>query len=252
MGYKGLISDISCNAHPFLIAGPCSVESYSMMEIIIRQLQRKGITVFRAGTFKPRTSPYDFQGLGMEGLFILNSLREKYKVKIVTEVIDVRHIELMSNMVDILQVGTRNMFNYELLKELGNVNIPILLKRGMCATINEYINAAQYILQSGNDKIILCERGIRSFDSSTRNLLDLSSVAIIKEETNFPIIVDLSHSLGRKDIILPMARASFAAGADGLMLEVHNNPNNALSDASQQLNLEEFELFIEKLKRSID
>ena len=158
----------------------------------------------------------------------------------------------MSNMVDILQVGTRNMFNYELLKELGNVNIPILLKRGMCATINEYINAAQYILQSGNDKIILCERGIRSFDTSTRNLLDLSSVAIIKEETNFPIIVDISHSLGRKDIILPMARASFAAGADGLMIEVHNNPNNALSDASQQLNLEEFELFIEKLNRSID
>lgn len=218
-----------------------------MMEKIIKSLIAKNIKYIRAGAFKPRTSPDNFQGLGIEGLKILDSLRKKYNVKIVSEIIDKEHIGIMSKTVDILQVGTRNMQNYSLLKALGKVDIPVILKRGMSATIDEFKYAAQYISNGGNKKIILCERGIRSFDNSTRNLLDLSCVAIIKKETNYPIIVDISHSLGRKDIALELTKASLAVGADGIMVEVHNNPEKALSDSGQQMSLSEFDIYYNQI-----
>lgn len=232
---------------PYFIAGPCSVENYDMMDKIIRYLVSNGINTIRAGAFKPRTSPGDFQGLGIDGLRILDVLRKKYKVKIVSEIVDIKYIDMMLETVDVLQVGARNMYNYELLKELGKIQIPIILKRGISATINEFTSAVRYILQGGNNKIILCERGIRSYDTKTRNLLDLSCVAIIKKEYNYPVIVDISHSLGRKDIALPMAKAALAAGADGIMVEVHNNPEIALSDAKQQMNILEFNNFYNEL-----
>lgn len=227
-------------SYPYIIAGPCAVENYEMMDKIIGYLKTNNICTIRAGAFKPRTNPKDFQGLGKEGLNILDKLRKKYKVKIVSEIVDTKHLDLMLKSCDILQVGSRNMHNYELLKVLGYTDVPIILKRGYGATIEEFINASQYISQGGNNKIILCERGIRSFDKITRNLLDLSCVAILKKILDYPIIVDLSHSLGRKDIIVSMAKASLAAGADGLMIEVHNNPEEALSDANQQMSFLEF------------
>lgn len=247
MNNKQMIREILGINSPIMIAGPCAVENFDMMEKITDTLVRKGIRAIRAGAFKPRTSPEDFQGLGIEGLKILNQIRKKYNVKIVSEIVDAKYIDIMYENIDVFQVGTRNMYNYELLKELGKTNIPVILKRGMCAKIDEFISAANYILQGGNKNIILCERGIRSFDQSTRNVLDLSCIAIIKSETKFPIIADISHSLGRKDIYLPVAKAVLAAGADGIMVEVHNNPEKALSDSKQQLSLKEFEKFYNEL-----
>ncbi|MDF2841868.1 MAG: chorismate mutase [Herbinix sp.] len=232
---------------PYIIAGPCAVENYEMMDKIVKYLVSKGIYVIRAGAFKPRTNPSDFQGLGLEGLHVIGEIKKKYKVKIVSEIVDVRYMQRMLEVVDILQVGARNMYNFELLKVLGRVKHPVLLKRGISATINEFISAAQYILQGGNQKLILCERGIRSFDSSTRNLLDLSSIAIIKKEYDIPVIVDISHSLGRKDIAIPVAKAALAVGADGIMVEVHNNPASALSDANQQMSILEFDHFYNEI-----
>ena len=236
---------------PIIIAGPCALEKYAMMNVIAKHLTSKGIKILRAGVFKPRTSPHDFQGLGLDGLSILNQIKKRYNVQIVSEIVDIRHIDDMCGVVDILQVGSRNMYNYELLKELGKIKFPILLKRGISATINEFINAAQYIIKNGNTEIILCERGVRSFDNATRNTLDLSCVPIIKKELNLPIITDISHSLGRKDIAIPMAKAALAAGADGIMVEVHNNPTQALSDNEQQMSLQEFDTFYREIKHFI-
>lgn len=249
---KQILKEISGFQYPFFIAGPCAVEDYDMMEKIVKFLIVKGIKVVRAGAFKPRTSPNDFQGLGIEGLRILNDIRKKYKIKIVSEIVDIKYIDIMGETVDILQVGARSMYNYELLKALGETNIPVILKRGMSATINEFKCAVEYISKGGNKKIILCERGIRSFDKSTRNVLDLSCVAIIKKETKYPIFVDISHSLGRKDIALEMTKAALAVGADGIMVEVHNNPETALSDSKQQMSFLEFDRYYNKLVHSND
>lgn len=242
-----IINDIIGFHNPFIIAGPCAVEDYDMMDKIVKYLVEKHITVIRAGAFKPRTSPNDFQGLGTKGLKILNEIRSKFNVKVVSEIVDTKFIDIMCENVDILQVGARNMHNFELLKEIGKIKTPVILKRGMSATIEEFKCAAEYIMVGGNQNIILCERGVRSFDKSTRNLLDLSCVAIIKKETNLPILVDISHSLGRKDIAVEITKAALAVGADGIMVEVHNNPDMALSDPIQQMSIMEFDSYYNEL-----
>lgn len=235
------------NENSICIAGPCAVEGYSMMEKITSFLLSRGVNLIRAGAFKPRTSHESFQGLGFEGLRILKQIKKEYKVKIVSEIVDTKYLDEMLQCVDILQVGARNMYNYELLKELGKVRVPVILKRGISATINEYLAATEYIFMGGNKNILLCERGIRSFDNSTRNLLDLACVAIVKKETDFPILVDISHSLGRKDIASQVAKAALAVGADGIMVEVHNKPEQALSDSVQQMNFEEYDIFLKQV-----
>ena len=226
---------------PMLIAGPCAVEKVEYLEQIAALLKKLGIKFLRGGAFKPRTSPYDFQGLREEGLRILQQIGKEYGLLTVTEVVATRDVEKVAEYADILQIGARNMQNFELLKEVGETQCPVLLKRGLSATIQEFMFAAEYIGLRGNRRIILCERGIRTFERKTRNTLDLSCVPLIKKETSLPVLVDLSHSLGRKDIIIPMAKAALAAGADGLMVEVHPLPELALSDAKQQLNPEEIQ-----------
>lgn len=232
------------SSKPVIIAGPCSVEDENMLETIAKKLSGFGVRFLRGGVFKPRTSPYDFQGIGIDGLKILKRVSNKYNMRIVSEVTDTRYVEKMINYVDVLQIGSRNMQNFELLKEVGRTNHPILLKRGMSATINEFKMAAEYIALGGNKNIILCERGIRTFETETRNTLDISCIAVLQKETQLPIIVDISHSLGRKDIIENITKAVLAMGVDGIMVEVHNSPKNALSDSKQQLNFSEFERFM--------
>lgn len=231
-----------------IIAGPCSVESVEQMEKIGKFLHKQGIKILRGGAYKPRTSPHSFQGLGFEGIKILNNIKEKYNFKIVTEVMDPRDIEKLYDYVDIFQIGSRNMYNYSLLKEIGKIDKPVLLKRGMSATIEEWIQGAQYIELGGNTNIILCERGIRGFDSYTRNTLDLMAVPIIKELTKYPIIVDPSHGTGRQELILPASLAAKALKAHGVMVEVHPNPEEALSDGAQSLNFPQFTSFMENIK----
>lgn len=232
---------------PVIIAGPCAIENEAYLDEVARFLKCKGIKLLRGGAFKPRTSPYSFQGLGEQGLEIINRIGKRYDLITISEVLDTRHVEMMTKYVDILQIGSRNMHNIELLKEVGRTNHPILLKRGFGATVEEFTLAAEYIAAQGNQKIILCERGIRTFETSTRNTLDIGSIAIIKKETSLPIIVDLSHSLGRRDIVNPIAGAVIAAGADGIMVEVHPKPELALSDSRQQLNLKEFYTLLKSL-----
>ena len=234
---------------PIIIAGPCSVENYELMDKTTEFLKKLGVDYIRGGAFKPRTSPYSFQGLGDEGLKILDEMKQKYAIKIVTEVMDARDIEAVSDIADILQIGSRNMYNYTLLKEIGKTNKKVILKRGMSATIEEWLSAAEYIAIEGNCEIILCERGIRTFETYTRNTLDLSCVPIIKKKTGLKIIVDPSHGTGLKELVHPMSLASIAAGADGLMIEVHPNPEAALSDGSQSIEFNEFtELYNEANK----
>lgn len=228
------------DSQPVIIAGPCAVEKIEYLEAIALLLQKSGIKFLRAGAFKPRTSPYEFQGLKREGLKMLSEVGKKHNLLTVTEVVDTRDVSLVADYIDILQIGARNMHNFELLKEAGQSGKPILLKRGIAATIKEFMFAAEYIGLQGNRKIILCERGIRSYETKTRNTLDISAIPIIKKETSLPIIVDLSHSLGRKDIVNPIAKAALAAGADGIMVEAHPYPEVALSDSKQQLNPQEF------------
>ncbi len=234
--------------NPIIIAGPCAIENKESLRSVAAILCERNVKFLRGGAFKPRTSPYDFQGLKVNGLKILNEIGKEYGLITITEVIDCRDVEVVSKYVDILQIGARNMQNFELLKEVGHTQKPILLKRGMSAKIQELIFAAEYIALKGNRKIILCERGIRTFESKTRNTLDISSIPIIKKETNLPIIVDVSHSLGRKDIVNPIAKAAMAVGADGIMVEVHPYPELALSDSKQQLNLIEFNKLIDYLE----
>jgi 3-deoxy-7-phosphoheptulonate synthase / chorismate mutase len=230
---------------PIIIAGPCAIENIEYLESVAILLKEKGIKFLRGGAFKPRTSPYEFQGLKEEGLKILHQIGKKYDLITVTEIVDTRDVEMVSHYIDVLQIGARNMQNFELLKEVGQSEHPVLLKRGPSATIQELMLSAEYIGLQGNRRIILCERGIRTYETKTRNTIDISSIPIIKKETSLPILVDLSHSLGRKDIINPIAKAALAVGADGIMVEVHPYPELALSDSKQQLNLEEF---IELLK----
>lgn len=231
-----------------LIIGPCAVESYEQMEKIGKILSFYQIRYLRAGAYKPRTSPKSFQGMGKEGIEIIHEVAQKYNLLSVSEIMDVRDIDFMKDKIDILQVGSRNMYNYTLLKELGKVDNTILLKRGLSATFEEFIEASEYISVNGNNNIWLCERGIRTMEGATRNTLDLSCVALLKQVISYSVVVDLSHSLGRKDIILPMACAAIAAGADELMVEVHPTPEKALSDSQQQLSITEFCQLYEKLE----
>jgi 3-deoxy-7-phosphoheptulonate synthase / chorismate mutase len=235
--------------HDTLIFGPCSIESHEQLETVAKDLKSKGLRYLRGGAFKPRTSPYDFQGLGMEGLKIMKEVADKYDLISVVEIMDEKNLIEALDYIDIIQVGARNMQNYSLLKELGKVNKPVLLKRGFSATLEEFKLSAEYIMTSGNPNIILCERGIRTYEKATRNTLDISSVPILRQETHLPIIVDVSHAAGRKDILAPLAKAALAAGAHGIMTEIHPNPRLALSDAQQQLNLEEFDLFYLEIKK---
>ncbi len=225
---------------PIIIAGPCAVEKLDYLETIASFLKERNVKFIRAGAFKPRSSPYDFQGLKEEGLKILHDVSKKYGLISITEVVDTRDVELVSQYVDVLQIGARNMHNFELLKEVGQSRHPILLKRGISATIQELMLAAEYVVLEGNRKIILCERGIRTYETKTRNTLDISAIPILKNETHLPVIADLSHSLGRKDIVNSIAKAAISAGADGIMVEVHPIPELALCDSKQQLNLNEF------------
>lgn len=234
---------------PIILAGPCAVEDAAMFEETVQFLVSKHIYLIRAGIFKPRTNKHSFQGLGTEGLRILSNLKRKFPVSFISEILDIKDFENMAEVVDIFQIGSRNMSNYALLKELGKSKIPVLLKRGMCATIYEFACAAGYLTEYGNKNIILCERGIRSFDTATRNILDLSCVPLIKKMTELPVIVDLSHSLGRKDIAPAMGKAALACGADGIMIEVHPTPATALCDAKQQMNFSEFDQFLNILTR---
>ena len=232
-----------------LIAGPCSVESYEQVEKTAQQLADKNIKILRGGAFKPRTSPYAFQGLGEEGLKILRSVADNFGMAITSEIIDLSQIDLFKKYVDIFQVGARNMYNYNLLKELGKIDKPILLKRGMSARIIELLLSAEYILSGGNRQVILCERGIRTFEKITRNTLDLSAIPVIKKLSHLPIIVDPSHGTGLRDKVAPMAKASVAAGCDGLIIEVHYSPETALCDGAQSLTPNEFGLLYDDLKK---
>lgn len=231
-----------------VIAGPCSVENEKLLDITAKELSKLGVKFLRGGLYKPRTSPYEFQGLKENGLKLLKNTAQKYGMLSVSEVTDTRLVESMSEYVDILQIGSRNMQNFELLKEVGRSKKSVLLKRGMSSTIEEFKYAAEYIACEGNNNIIMCERGIRTFETATRNTLDISCAAILKNDTKIPVIIDVSHSLGRKDILKNISRAAVAVGADGIMIEVHCNPSKALSDSFQQLNLNEFEHIFKDIK----
>ena len=239
LGGKGIV----------IIAGPCAVESSEQLFETARSVKANGAKILRGGAFKPRSSPYNFQGLGEEGLKLLREISMETGQSIVTEVMDTRQFELVSEYTDILQIGSRNMQNYPLLKEAGMSRKPVLLKRGMMATIEEFLLAAEYILNQGNDQIILCERGIRTFETSTRNTLDLSAVPMLKQLTHLPVIVDPSHGCGLRWMVPSMAKAAIAAGADGLIMEVHYKPETALCDGQQSLSLDEFSLLMTELKR---
>ncbi len=222
------------------IAGPCSVESEDQVETIARAVQKSGAGVLRGGAFKPRTSPYDFQGLHEEGIRILLEVKKRTGLPIVTEIMDIAHLPLFEE-VDVIQVGARNMQNFELLKELGKIDKPILLKRGLANTIKEFLMSAEYIMSGGNERVILCERGVRTFETYTRNTLDLSAVAVLHELSHLPVVVDPSHATGAARYVRPMALAAAACGADGLMIEVHNDPPHALCDGPQSLTPEQFD-----------
>lgn len=234
------IADVSIGRDFVVIAGPCAVEYEEQLMTTAAAVKAAGAKLLRGGAFKPRTSPYDFQGLGLKALKMLAKARQTFDLPVVSEVLDSRDVPWVSEYVDVIQIGARNMQNFALLKEVGKTNKPVLLKRGMNSTLKEWLNSAEYILAEGNNQVILCERGIRTFETYTRNTLDLSSVPAVRELSPLPIIVDPSHGTGRKSLIKPMCLAAMAAGADGLIIEVHNQPQNALSDKEQQLNPEEF------------
>lgn len=223
-----------------IIAGPCSVESEEQIVNIAESVKASGATFLRGGAFKPRTSPYSFQGMGEEGLKLLRIAGEKTGLPIVTELMSLKYLDIFIDEVDVIQIGARSMQNYPLLKEVGRTNKPILLKRGMSATIEEFLMAAEYIMSEGNENIILCERGIRTFEKYTRNTLDLSAIPILKKLTHLPIIVDPSHAAGLWWLVEPLSKAAIAVGADGLIIEVHNDPKNAKCDGEQSLTPERF------------
>ena len=231
-----------------MMAGPCSVESREQIQRSAEMLAPEGVRIIRGGAFKPRTSPYSFQGLGEEGLRLLREAADRQGMLVVSEVMDHTRLPMMLDYVDLLQVGARNMQNYDLLRELGKVHRPVLLKRGPSATIEELLLSAEYILAGGNYQVVLCERGIRTFESYTRNTLDVSAIPVVKKLSHLPIIADPSHGTGRRDKVAPMARAAIAAGADGLLIEVHPNPKTALSDGAQSLTPEMFRQLIKELR----
>lgn len=229
------------HGHLAVIAGPCAIESEEQALTIARMVKKAGAQLYRGGAFKPRTSPYSFQGLGKEGLVILRKVREETGLPIVTEVLDYENFDLVEEYADVVQIGTRNMQNFSLLRRAGLAKKPILLKRGMAATIDEWLMAAEYILAGGNQEVILCERGVRTFVNHSRNTLDLSAVPVVKNESHLPIIIDPSHAAGRRDQVIPLSRAAVAVEAHGIMVEVHHQPEKALSDGAQSLYPEQFE-----------
>ncbi len=231
-----------------IIAGPCAVESKEQLLTIARAVKKSGATMLRGGAYKPRTSPYSFQGLEEDGLKYMKEAKEETGLNTICEVVSKEAIEAAVKYVDMIQIGARNMQNFILLKEAGRSGLPVLLKRGLCATIEEWLNAAEYIMSEGNSNVVLCERGIRTFETATRNTLDLSAIPVMKEKTHLPIIVDPSHSTGVSKYVAPMAKAAVACGADGLIIEVHNDPAHALSDGPQSLTFDNFAQLSQELK----
>ncbi len=232
-----------------VMAGPCAIESLEQLSETARIVKSGGATILRGGAYKPRTSPYSFQGLKEEGLDLLDKVKAITGLPVVTEVMDTRQVEAVAGYADILQIGSRNMQNFPLLEEAGNCNVPILLKRGMMATLDEYLHAAEYILARGNSSVILCERGIRTFEPSTRYTLDLNAIPVLKQRTHLPVIVDPSHGTGYRDLVPTMSKAAVAAGADGLLLEVHYHPEHALCDGPQSLFPEDFIKMMDDLRK---
>lgn len=237
------------NQHITIIAGPCSIENEQQLQQITSKIKPLGCNVLRAGAYKPRTSPYDFQGLEEKGLQLLFEIKKKYHLPVISEITSIEHLDLFVQYVDIIQVGARNMQNFELLKALGKINKPILLKRGMGNTIEELLLSAEYILSGGNQQVILCERGIRTFEKSTRTTLDLSAIPVLKKLTHLPVFVDPSHSVGKREYVEAMALAAIAAGADGIMVEVHDQPLFAKSDGLQALTIDDFKQLMQKCKK---
>ena len=231
-----------------IMAGPCAVESKTNLMMIAEKVKKAGATILRGGAYKPRTSPYTFQGLGEEGLKYLAEAREKTGLQIITEIMDPRDIDAIMEYTDIIQIGTRNMQNFRLLLEVGAVDKTVLLKRGLSASIKEWLMSAEYIMSRGNQRVILCERGIRTFETATRNTLDLSAVPVLKQLTHLPVAVDPSHGVGRWDLVIPMAKAAVAVGADALIIEVHTNPEDALSDGEQSLRPDMFVRLMQELQ----
>jgi len=231
-----------------IVGGPCAVESAEQMEQVARHLAPSPVQALRGGVFKPRTSPYAFQGMGEAGLRILDDIRQRFQMPVISEVMAIDQIAIMADYVDVLQVGSRNMQNFDLLKALGRIDKPVLLKRGLAATLEEFVMAAEYILSHGNPNVVLCERGIRSFDTYTRNVLDLGAVVALKQLTHLPVLVDPSHAAGKRELVPDLARAAIAAGADGIMVECHPVPAESVSDARQALTLED----MATLARSLD
>lgn len=231
-----------------IMSGPCAVETEEQLLSIARAVKKSGATILRGGAYKPRTSPYSFQGLEVEGLKYMQTASQETGLATICEVTSAHAVESAERYVSMLQVGARNMQNFELLKEVGRTGMPVLLKRGLAATIDEWLNAAEYIMAAGNSKVALCERGIRTFETATRNTLDLSAVCVLKEKTHLPVIVDPSHATGVRNYVEPLAKAAIACGADGLMIEVHNDPAHALSDGPQSLNFQQFDSVMQSLK----
>jgi len=231
-----------------VIAGPCSVESREQVMEVARAVKEAGAHMLRGGAFKPRTSPYSFQGLGEEGLKYLREAGDAFGLPVVTEVLDPRHVNLVAEYADVLQIGARNMQNFPLLREVGRSGKPVLLKRGFGSTIEELLSAAEYVLLEGNDQVMLCERGIRTFERATRFTLDIAAVPVLKELTHLPVIVDPSHAAGKRSLVPPLAKAALAAGADGLIIEVHPKPEEALSDGPQSLTPEDFAALMRELR----
>lgn len=230
---------------PVLIAGPCAIESEAQVESVAERVASRGVRLFRGGAFKPRTDPYSFQGLGVEGLKLGRASADAHGLQFVAEIMDAKDLDAFVEYADVLQIGARNMQNFTLLKAVGKTQKPVLLKRGLSATIQEWVMAAEYLLHEGNPNVILCERGIRTYEPTTRNTLDVSAVALAKLETHLPVVVDVTHSGGRRDLLVPLTKAGLAAGADGIMVEVHPNPAVALSDQKQQIDFDAFDTYLE-------
>lgn len=231
-----------------VIAGPCSIENEEQIFTVARKVADAGVKILRGGAFKPRTSPYSFQGLGEDGLKMMRAAADQFHLKVITEVMDKSQIDLVEKYADILQIGARNMQNYVFLKDLGKSSKPVMLKRGLAATIEEWLMAAEYILSNGNHQVILCERGIRTFETATRNTMDISAIPVVKKKSHLPVFADPSHGIGIRDKVVPMARAAVAAGADGIMVEVHHNPDHALSDGAQSLYPEQFVQMMKEIR----
>jgi 3-deoxy-7-phosphoheptulonate synthase len=231
-----------------LVAGPCSIESEEQLRAVASHVKQQGVSFLRGGVYKLRTNPSAFQGLGHEAFELVKKIKQETNLSFVAEITDPRQLEELDSFVDMIQVGSRNMYNYSLLKDLGKIKKPVLLKRGFSATIDEWVNAAEYIRSGGNSHVILCERGIRSFDTKTRNVLDLAAVSYLKQHTDFMVFVDPSHATGRRDLVIPMAKAAVVAGADGVMVEVHPEPAKALSDGPQALTLDDYTTLVSDIK----